>query len=64
MFQDQKDFLEYTIKKKDEIFDFKGTLKINSNHLLINSLNFEKDKKIVSLIQLEGKQKTKKENSL
>ena len=61
LFQDQKDFLEYTIKKKNEIFDFKGTLKINSNHFLINSLNFEKDKKIVSLIQLEGKQKTKKD---
>ena len=58
-FQDQKDFLEYTIKKKNDILDFKGTLKMNNNHFIINSLNFEKDKEIVSLIQLEGKQKTK-----
>ena len=32
---------------------------MNNNHFLINPLNFEKDNEIVSLIELEGKQKTK-----
>ena len=32
---------------------------MNNNHFLINSLNFEKNNEIESLIELEGKQKTK-----
>jgi hypothetical protein len=58
LIQDNKDTLTYSINKKNDILDFKTSLKINDNLFKIETLNYEKDN---ALIQLEGSKNRKDE---
>ena len=58
LIQDKKDSLKYSINKKNDILDFKTSLKIDDNPLIIEPLNYEKNK---ALIQLEGSKNKKNE---
>ncbi len=59
LLQNEKDSLSYILNKKDNIFNFKTLFKIKDNPLKINILNYEKNKKNETLIELKG---IKKEN--
>ena len=58
LIQDNKDTLTYSIAKKNDILDFKTSLKINDNPFNIESLNYKKEN---VLIQLEGSKNKKNE---
>ena len=58
LIQDNKDTFKYSINKKNDILDFKTSLKINDNPLKIKSLNYED---VNALIQLEGSKNKKDE---
>ncbi len=58
LIQDNKDTFKYSINKKNDILDFKTSLKINNNPLKIKSLNYED---VNALIQLEGSKNKKDE---
>ncbi|MDC3083731.1 hypothetical protein OA325_00205 [Candidatus Pelagibacter sp.] len=58
LIQDNKDTLTYSIAKKNDIYDFKTSLKINDNSFNIESLNYKKEN---VLIQLEGSKNKKDE---
>ena len=58
LIQDNKDTFTYSINNKNDILDFKTSLKINDNPLKIKSLNYEKAN---ALIQLEGSKNKKGE---
>ncbi len=58
LIQDNKDTFKYSINKKNDILDFKTSLKINNNTLKIKSLNYED---VNTLIQLEGSKNKKDE---
>ena len=58
LIQDNKDTFKYSINKKNDILDFKTSLKINNNPLKIKSLNYED---VNALIQLEGSKNKKNE---
>ena len=58
LIQDNKDTLKYSINKKNDILDFKTSLKINDNPLKIKSLNYKESN---VLIQLEGSKNKKNE---
>ena len=58
LMQDNKDTLTYSINKKNDILNFKTSLKINDNPFKIETLNYEKEN---ALIQLEGSKNKKDE---
>ena len=58
LIQDKDDYITYSLNEKNEIFNFKTSLKINDNPLKIDSLNFIKKR---ALIKLEGLRNEKKE---
>ncbi len=58
LIQNNKDIFKYSINKKNDILDFKTSLKINDNPLNIKSLNY---KEANALIQLEGSKNKKNE---
>ncbi len=58
LIQDNKDTLTYSISKKNDILDFKTSLKINDNPFKIETLNYEKKN---ALIQVEGSKNKKNE---
>ena len=58
LIQDNKDTFKYYVNKKNDILNFKTSLKINDNPLKIKSLNF---KETNALIQLEGTKNKKNE---
>ncbi len=58
LIQDNKDTLTYSIAKKNDILDFKTSLKLNDNPFNIESLNYKKEN---VLIQLEGSKNKKNE---
>ena len=58
LFQDNNDTLTYSLNEKDNIFNFKTSLRINDNPFKIDFLNFKKNK---ALIKLEGSKNQKKE---
>ena len=58
LIQDNKDTFTYSINNKNDILDFKTSLKINDNPLKIKSLNYEETN---ALIQLEGSKNKKDE---
>ena len=58
LFQDNNDTLTYSLNEKDNIFNFKTSLRINDNPFKIDFLNFKKNK---ALIKLEGSRNKKKE---
>ncbi len=58
LIQDNKDTLAYSISKKNDILDFKTSLKINDNPFKIETLNYEKRN---ALIQIEGSKNKKNE---
>ncbi len=58
LIQDNKDALTYSIAKKNDILDFKTSLKINDNPFNIESLNYKKKN---VLIQLKGSKNKKNE---
>ncbi len=58
LLQDNNDSLTYSFNEKDNIFNFKTSLRINDNPFKIDFLNFKKKK---ALIELEGLKNKKKE---
>ena len=58
LIQDKDDYITYSLNEKNEIFNFKTSLKINDNPLKIDSLNFIKKR---AFIKLEGLRNKKKE---
>ncbi len=56
LLQDKNDNLEFSINKKDDVLNFKSSLKIKDNPFLIDFLNYKKNKKKETFIQYEGKQ--------
>ena len=58
LIQDKDDYITYSLNEKNEIFNFKTSLKINDNPLKIDSLNFIKKR---AFIKLEGLRNEKKE---
>ncbi len=56
LFQNENDSLDYFINKKANNLDFKTSLRINNNSLLIDPLNYKKDKKKDTIIELQGSQ--------
>ena len=62
LLQNSEDFITYNIKKKNEILNFKTSLNIKDNPLLINFLNYEKNENTETLIVLEGTKDNKSRN--
>ena len=58
LLQDNNDSLTYSFSEKDNIFNFKTSIRINDNPFKIDFLNFKKNK---ALIELEGSKNEKKE---
>jgi len=58
LLQDNNDSLTYSFSEKDNIFNFKTSIRINDNPFKIDFLNFKKNK---VLIELEGSKNEKKE---
>ena len=59
LYQDNKDSLNYLINKNQKDISFKSILKINNNPLLIDFLNYKKNEKVETLIELQGSQTSK-----
>ena len=59
LLQDENDFINYSISKKKDIFEFNTYLEINDNPLVLEILNFHKDDGSKLTIELEGKHKLK-----
>ena len=60
LLQNNKDQLKYLINKTNKRYNFKNTLIINNNPLVLDFLNFEKDEKEKMEINLRGKGELKK----
>ena len=54
MLQDKNDNLTYILNKKNNVLDFKTSLKIKDNPFLIGPLNYEKNQNDETLIKIEG----------
>ena len=54
LLQDKNDNLTYIINKKNNVLDFKTSLKIKDNPFIIHPLNYEKNQKNETLIKIEG----------
>ena len=54
LYQNNEDYISYSLDAIDEKFEFKTNLKINENPFVINFLNFKKDSKKKTIINLEG----------
>ena len=54
LYQDNEDYISYSLNNIDEKLKFKTNLKIKSNPFVINFLNFEKDNTKETIINLEG----------
>ena len=54
LYQNNEDYISYSLNAIDEKFRFKTNLKINENPFVINFLNFKKDSKKETIINLEG----------
>ncbi len=52
--QKNNDNLIYTINKKDKNIDFKLTLKVNDNPILIDLLNYEKKQNNKAIVEIQG----------
>ena len=59
LFQNQKDQIEYTVDKKNNIYHFDTLLKINDNPFNLNSLGFEKKSNTQLSIKVKGNKKFK-----
>ena len=59
--QDNNDEITYIFNKKNEIFDFKSSIKIKNNPFVIDLLNYEKNPETETLIKLDGKKNKKKQ---
>ena len=59
LYQDKKDSLSYIINKKDDTLNFKSSLEIKGNPLIIDPLNYRNNKNSKTLIHLEGSQSKK-----
>lgn len=54
LLQNKKDNISYSIKKNNKSIYFKTLLKMRDNPLKVEFLNFEKNRKVETLISLEG----------
>ncbi len=54
LLQDKNDNLTYILNKKNNVLDFKTSLKIKDNPFLIGPLNYEKNQNDETLIKIEG----------
>ena len=61
LLQENKDQITYIIEKKGKIIDFKTTLKVKDNPLMINILDYEKDINSEAIIKLKGIKDKKKQ---
>ena len=59
LFQEKNDYLNYEIEKQDNIFKFKTLLKIKDNPLVLDFLNYEKEKKNQASIKILGSKNNK-----
>jgi len=64
LYQDNKDSLNYLIKKNQKDLSFKSLLKINNNPLLIDFLNYKKDEKAETIIEFQGSRNSKNITSI
>ena len=62
LLQNNKDQLKYLINKTDKRYNFKNTLIINNNPLVLDFLNFEKDEKEKNGDQFKRKRRIRKKN--
>ena len=53
--QNNKDQIQFSIDKKKKNYDFKASIKIKENPILIDSLNYKKDENSEALINFNGK---------
>ena len=58
LIQNEKDYLTYSINRKDNDLNFKTSLKINNNPFKVDFLNYEKNE---ALIKIEGSKNKKDE---
>ena len=59
MLQDKQDNFKFSIDKKNGILNFKNSLTVKNNPLSIGFLNYEKDEKVETYLEYEGKQNIK-----
>ena len=52
--QNQYDYIEYIIKNNNDKFNFETSYKINKNPLFLDFLNFKKNQKLETLINIKG----------
>ena len=60
-FQDNNDYINYSLKKNDKILEFETLLKIKDNPLILSLLNFKKNIESETLIRLKGTRDKNKE---
>ena len=59
--QDNKDYIDFKIEKKDQLINFAGQIKLDKDPFLINFLNFKKDQNYETKIRFNGYRDTKKQ---
>ena len=52
--QDNKDYIDFKIEKKDQLINFAGQIKLDKDPFLINFLNFKKDQNYETKIRFNG----------
>ena len=59
--QDNRDYIDFKIEKKDQLINFAGQIKLDKDPFLINFLNFKKDQNYETKIRFNGYRDTKKQ---
>ena len=52
--QDNRDYIDFKIEKKDQLINFAGQIKLDKDPFLINFLNFKKDQNYETKIRFNG----------
>jgi len=52
--QDNKDYIDFKIEKKNQLINFEGLIKLDKDPFIINFLNFEKDQNHETKIKFNG----------
>ena len=52
--QDNKDYIDFKIEKKNQLINFEGLIKLDKDPFILNFLNFEKDQNYETKIKFNG----------
>ncbi len=56
--QENKDYIDYKVEKKDQLINFSGLVKLNKDPFVISFLNFKKDQNFETKIKFNGYKNT------